>query len=52
MDKIKEKYKINNVVFIADAGLFNERNIRYLKKNNYHYVVGAMIKKYKEIYER
>ena len=48
VDKVKEKYKINNVVFVADAGLFNKENIKYLEKNNYHYVVGAKIKNTKK----
>lgn len=48
VDKIKEKYKINNVVFVADAGLFNKENIKYLEENNYHYVVGARIKNTKK----
>ena len=48
VDKVKEKYKINNVVFVADAGLFNKENIKYLEENNYHYVVGAKIKNTKK----
>ena len=48
VDKIKEKYKINNVVFVADAGLFNKENIKYLEENNYNYVVGARIKNTKK----
>ena len=44
INKVKTKYKINNIVFVADSGLLNKDNLDYLEKNNYKYIVGARIK--------
>ena len=44
INKVKTKYKINNIVFIADSDLLNKDNLDYLEKNNYKYIVGSRIK--------
>ncbi len=40
----KRKYKLNNLVVVADAGLLSARNISSLEANHYQYILGARIK--------
>ena len=41
---IKEKYKINEVIFVADSGLINHKNIQELHTNDVSFIMGARIK--------
>lgn len=44
---LKEKYNIDNVVYVADAGMFNNDNLKELESleaENFNYIVGARIK--------
>lgn len=44
---LKEKYNIDNVVYVADAGMFNNNNLKELESletENFNYIVGARIK--------
>jgi len=44
---LKEKYNIDNVVYVADAGMFNNNNLQELESleaENFNYIVGARIK--------
>jgi len=41
---LQKRYEIENVVFVADSGLFNETNLSYLEENDIKYVVGARLK--------
>lgn len=44
LDKLKKRYQLEEVVFVADRGLLNETNLKYLEENNFKYIVGARIK--------
>jgi len=44
---LKDKYNIDNVVYVADSGMFNKDNLKELEdleKDNFNYIVGARIK--------
>ena len=44
---LREKYNIDNVVYVADSGMFNNDNLKeleQLEKYNFNYIVGARIK--------
>lgn len=44
---LREKYNIDNVVYVADSGMFNNNNLEELEKLeefNFNYIVGARIK--------
>lgn len=40
----KRKYKLENLVVVADAGLLSNKNIESLQNNGYQYILGARIK--------
>lgn len=44
LDKLKERYKIVQVVFVADRGMLSDFNLRFLEENNYRYIVGAKLR--------
>lgn len=44
LDGFKEKYGLEGLVVVADAGLLNKANIEHLVKGNYRYILGAKIK--------
>lgn len=44
LEKLKKRYQLDEVVFVADRGLFSETNLSYLEENNFKYIVGARIK--------
>lgn len=44
LEKLKERYQLEQVVFVADRGLLSQDNLDYLEKNNFQYIVGARIK--------
>ena len=48
LDTIKNDYKINQVIFVADSGLLNKDNIKLLEDNNYNYILGAREKNTKK----
>lgn len=48
IDSFKRKYKINQLVIIADSGLLSNDNIEELEKGNYEFILGARIKNEKE----
>jgi transposase len=44
---LREKYHIDNVVYVADSGMFNKDNLRELEEleqHHFNYIVGARIK--------
>lgn len=45
----KRKYKLTNLVVVADAGLLSNKNITALENNGYRYILGARIKNEKQI---
>jgi len=44
LEKLKKRYQIEQLIFVADRGLLSEDNIKYLEANNFDYIVGARIK--------
>jgi transposase len=44
IETLKNKYKVGKISFVADSGLFNEVNIKFMEDNGYDYIVGARIK--------
>ncbi len=39
-----ELYSLEDFIVVADAGMFNNDNIKQLEENNYKYIIGAKIK--------
>ncbi len=46
--RIKEKYKIGEVIFVADSGLISQKNINELHNNKVSFIIGARIKNQKK----
>ena len=44
VELIKKKYKIGEVIFVADSGLISNKNIEQLHDNNVSFIMGARIK--------
>ena len=44
LNLFKRKYKLQNLVVIADADLLSKKNIELLQNNGYQYILGARIK--------
>jgi transposase len=44
IEKISQKFNLNNPIIIADAGLLSNDNIKALESKGYEYVLGARIK--------
>jgi transposase len=40
----RRKYKVSNLIVVADAGLLSDKNMRVLRENKYSYILGARIK--------
>lgn len=41
---LRQRYKIDKVVFVADAGMFNQDNLKELEVEGFEYVLGARLK--------
>lgn len=44
LDRLKERFHLRKVVFVADSGLFNAENMTLLEEAGYEYIVGARLK--------
>jgi transposase len=44
LKEIKEKYSLDKIVFVADAGMMNEDNLLELEKAEFKYIVGSRLK--------
>ena len=44
LEKVKTKYDLGKVVFVADSGLLSQENRDFLEKNKFHYILGARLK--------
>lgn len=44
LDRLKERFHLRKVVFVADSGLFNADNLTLLDEAGYEYIVGARLK--------
>ena len=44
IEAFKEKYHLDQIIVVADAGLLSEKNISAITEKNYHYILGGRIK--------
>ncbi|CAN5393450.1 IS1634 family transposase [soil metagenome] len=44
IDRFKQKYKLQNIIVVADAGLLSNKNIELLQKQQEQFILGARIK--------
>jgi len=44
LNAFKERYELDNLVVVADAGLLSKENIALLQQGGYQYILGARIK--------
>lgn len=44
LDRLKERFHLRKVIFVADSGLFNADNLALLEEAGYDYIVGARLK--------
>jgi transposase len=44
LEKLKARYQLEDVVFVADRGLLSEENLSLLEEKKFKYIVGARIK--------
>lgn len=45
IEEIRSDFDVSNFVFVADRGMFNEKNLQYMEENNISYIVAACLKK-------
>ena len=46
--KLKERFQLDKIVFVADSGLLNQENLTFMKENNISYIVGSRLKNLKK----
>ncbi len=44
IEKFKQKYQLENIVVVADAGLLSNENVKILIQQKYQFILGARIK--------
>ena len=44
LEKLKARYQLEDIIFVADRGLLSEENLKLLEEKNFKYIVGARIK--------
>jgi transposase len=44
LKELRQKYKIDKVIMVADSGLFNNDNVTALENEGFEYIVGARLK--------
>lgn len=44
LEKLKERYQLDDIIFVADRGLLSEENLKLLEQKKFKYIVGARIK--------
>jgi transposase len=44
LKELRQKYKIDKVIMVADSGLFNDKNVTALEDEGFEYIVGARLK--------
>ncbi|MEA3331564.1 MAG: IS1634 family transposase, partial [Campylobacterota bacterium] len=53
LKEIEDEFKVDKIVYVADAGMFNKSNLEEFDKNkNMTYIVGAKIKTMSKIYKK
>jgi transposase len=52
LKEIEDEFKVDKIVYVADAGMFNKTNLEEFDKNkNMTYIVGAKIKTMSKVYK-
>ena len=44
IDNLSKRYKLEKVVFVADSGMLNKKNLKLLRTHRVEYIVGARLK--------
>jgi transposase len=44
LEKLKARYQIDEVIFVADRGMLSIENLNFLEKNNIPYIMGARLR--------
>jgi len=44
LKRLRERYDLQHVIFVADRGMINEDNLKSLEENNFQYIVGAKLR--------
>lgn len=44
LERLQERYQLDDVIFVADRGLFSDENLAHLEARGFKYIVGARIK--------
>jgi len=44
LEALKARYQLDEIIFVADRGLFSEENLKFLEEKKFKYIVGARIK--------
>jgi len=44
LKQLRERYNLDKVIFVADAGMLNGKNIQGLEKEGFEYIVGSRLK--------
>jgi len=44
LEKLKARYQIDEMIFVADRGMLSNDNLEYLEDNNIPYIVGARLR--------
>lgn len=44
LKRLGERYNLDKIVFVADAGMMNEKNLQELEKEEFEYIVGSRLK--------
>jgi transposase len=53
LKEIEDEFKVDKIVYVADAGMFNRTNLEEFDKNkNMTYIVGAKIKTMSKVYKK
>jgi len=52
VNKLRGKYKIDKVVFVADSAMLNQDNLSKLDKEKIEYIVGARLKNLPEVMQK
>ncbi|MCJ7656675.1 MAG: transposase [Candidatus Atribacteria bacterium] len=47
LTKIRKKYHIDKIVFVADSAMLSQENIEELEGESFKYIIGAKLKKVK-----
>jgi transposase len=44
LKNLRERYQLEEVIFVADRGMLSEDNLTFLEQEGFQYIVGARVK--------